>query len=152
MSRDSGELRRVTVYTDGAARGNPGPAGAGAHIEDEHGTEVAQVFEYLGETTNNVAEYRALLLGLARAQELGVSEVEVRADSELMIRQMTGRYRVRNPGLIDLHRQAQVLEKSFRRVRYVHIPRERNRLADRLANRAIDVDSGRAAAQKGPKT
>ena len=132
--------RHVAVYTDGAARGNPGPAGAGVYIEDDRGTSLAEVSLYLGEATNNVAEYRALLLGLEQARELGASEVEIRADSELVIRQMTGEYRVRNAGLIDLHRRARAHEKGFRRVRYVHIRRHENRAADRLANRAIDAD------------
>jgi len=144
-----GKRSRLTVYTDGAARGNPGPAGAGVHIEDEHGTHVAEAVEFLGKTTNNVAEYRALLLGLVRARELGASEVEIRADSELVIRQMTGEYRVRNAGLLDLCRQAQELERAFRRVEYVHIARTENHRADRLANQAIDLEGEPSSASRG---
>ncbi len=144
---------RLTVYTDGAARGNPGPAGAGVHVQDEAGSLLAEDRLYLGEATNNVAEYRALLLGLERARELGAREVEIRADSELMIRQMTGKYRVRNADLQDLHRQARALELGFQRVDYVHIRRESNREADRLANQAIDRQlkrKGAAVHEKDP--
>ena len=139
-SPPAGPRRRLTVYTDGAARGNPGPAGAGVFIVDESGETVDEATQYLGETTNNVAEYRALLLGLTRAGELGAREVEIRADSELVVRQMTGEYRVRNENLQPLHREARALAQSFERVKYVHVRREKNREADRLANRAIDVE------------
>ena len=140
--------RRVTVYSDGAARGNPGPAGAGVRIEDARGRRVSEAARYLGEATNNVAEYRALILGLELARELGASEVELRADSELVIRQMTGEYRVRNVRLQELHRQAQALEQAFRSVGYVHIRREQNRAADRLANLAIDQEEALSGAEK----
>jgi ribonuclease HI len=131
--------RRLVLYTDGAARGNPGPAGAGVHIEAEDGSVLAEVAVYLGSTTNNVAEYMALLAGLERAGELGAREVEVRSDSELMVRQMSGRYKVRNEALQALHARAHELAAGFDRVRYVHVRREQNRDADRLANRAIDA-------------
>ena len=134
-----GRGSRLTVYTDGAARGNPGPAGAGVRIEDESGAEVEELTQFLGKATNNVAEYRAMLLGLERAGSLGASSVEIRADSELVIRQMRGEYRVRNPELQVLHRRAQELERSFEHVDYVHVRRAQNRAADRLANRAIDA-------------
>ncbi len=140
--------QRVTVYSDGAARGNPGPAGAGVRIEDARGKRVSEAARYLGEATNNVAEYRALILGLELARELGASEVELRADSELVIRQMTGEYRVRNVRLQELHRQAQALEQAFRSVGYVHIRREQNRAADRLANLAIDREEALSEAEK----
>ncbi len=149
MSRPPrGKPRQVRVYTDGAARGNPGPAGAGVHIEDARGRPLAEASQFLGEATNNVAEYRALLLGLERARELGAKEVEIRADSELVVRQMTGEYRVRNAGLQDLHRQARVLEQAFQSVKYVHIRREENDAADRLANRAIDLEGASDGARK----
>ncbi len=143
-----GRPRRVTVYSDGAARGNPGPAGAGVRIEDARGRRVSEAARYLGEATNNVAEYRALILGLELARELGASEVELRADSELIIRQMTGEYRVRNVRLQELHRQAQALEQAFHSVGYVHIRREHNRAADRLANLAIDQEEALSGAEK----
>jgi ribonuclease HI len=129
---------RVVIYTDGAARGNPGPAGAGVRIEGPDGAALAEIAEYLGETTNNVAEYRALLLGLERARALGAREVEVRSDSELLVRQMTGAYKVRNEGLRPLVARAHALADGFTSVDYVHVRRESNRAADRLANLAID--------------
>jgi len=134
---------RLTIYTDGAARGNPGPAGAGAHIQDEDGNTVSEDFRYLGEATNNVAEYEALLLGMERAHELGAVRIEMRADSQLVVRQVCGEYRVRNPVLQGLHARVLALESKFESVEYTHVPREQNRDADRLANRAIDR-SGRA--------
>ncbi len=139
--------RRVTVYSDGAARGNPGPAGAGVHIEDVRGRPVSEASRYLDEATNNVAEYRALILGLELARDLGASEVELRADSELVIRQMTGEDRVRDARLQQLHREAQALEQAFRRVGYVHIRRQQNRAADRLANLAIDQEEALSRAE-----
>lgn len=132
--------RKVVVYTDGAARGNPGPAGAGACIRTPSGKLLTERARYLGEATNNVAEYRALLLGLEEAARLGAGKVELRSDSELVIRQMRGEYRVRNPALRELHSRARSLEEAFDRVDYVHVRREENPDADRLANRAIDAE------------
>jgi ribonuclease HI len=140
------------VYTDGAARGNPGPAGAGALVLDAEGRRVAEVDEYLGEATNNVAEYRALLLGLACAREVGAREIEVRADSELLVKQMNGEYRVRSPQLLVLHRRARRLERAFESVAYVHVRRAANTDADRLANRAIDLGSEPTDVQNAPST
>ncbi|MFQ5697604.1 MAG: ribonuclease HI family protein [Myxococcota bacterium] len=131
--------RGVVVYTDGAARGNPGPAGAGAVVFDLEGERLDEAYLYLGRATNNVAEYRALLLGLERARSLDARCVEVRADSELLVRQMRGEYRVRSPGLEPLHARARNLVAGFDHVEFVHVPRESNRVADRLANRAIDA-------------
>lgn len=133
-----GKTPRLVVYTDGAARGNPGPAGAGAHLEDDAGKHVASVAQFLGDATNNVAEYSALLLGLERAHVLGARDVEVRADSELMVKQMRGEYRVRNAGLKPLFERARTLAARFDSVKYVHVRRELNQAADRLANQAID--------------
>ena len=129
---------RLTIHTDGAARGNPGPAGAGACIRDEDGAVVSEDCRYLGEATNNVAEYEALLLGMERAKELGARRIEMRADSELVVRQLNGEYRVRNPALQRLYARVQQLESEFESVEYRHVPRAENRAADRLANRAID--------------
>ncbi len=128
----------VRVYTDGAARGNPGPAGAGALITDEDGTVLGTAQRYLGEATNNVAEYQALILGLERAAELGAVSIEVLADSQLVVFQMSGDYKVRSEHLLELHERARTLATRFRSVRYIHIPRDENRDADRLANQAID--------------
>lgn len=139
--------RSVVVYTDGAARGNPGPAGAGAVVLDLEGETLDEAYLYLGRATNNVAEYRALLLGLERAQTLHASSVEVRADSELLVRQMRGEYRVRNAGLKPLHSRAQQLVASFEHVEFVHVRREHNRVADRLANRAIDASGSDSTLQ-----
>jgi ribonuclease HI len=130
--------RKLRVTSDGAARGNPGPAGAGAVIYDEHGQVLERLGKYLGRQTNNVAEYQALLLGLNRAHELGAAELEVVADSELMIRQLSGVYQVRAPALRELHTEALTLLKGFRKVKLVHVPREENEDADEMSNRAID--------------
>jgi ribonuclease HI len=128
----------VVLYTDGAARGNPGEAGIGVVVCAPDGTVREEIGEYLGQATNNVAEYRALIRGLERARAAGARRVLVYSDSELMVRQMNGQYRVRNEGLAPLHRQATLLARSFERVDIVHVARERNRRADALANRAID--------------
>jgi ribonuclease HI len=127
-----------TLWTDGAARGNPGPAGAGVMLKAPSGEVLAAEGRFLGHTTNNVAEYRALLLGLERALELGVRRLEVRADSELLIKQLKGEYRVRNAGLKPLYDQAVALIARFEVARLKHVRREHNAEADRLANEGID--------------
>ena len=129
---------KVRVFSDGAARGNPGPAGAGAVVLDERGQVLGRYGKFLGKQTNNVAEYEGLLLGLRHAQEMGAREVEVRADSELMIRQLEGRYQVKHPGLKPLHAEALRLLRSFERHGLRHVPRAENALADEMSNRAID--------------
>jgi ribonuclease HI len=126
------------LWSDGAARGNPGPAGIGAILKLPSGEILAEESRYLGEATNNVAEYRAVLLGLARALELGVEGIEVRADSELLIKQLRGEYRVRNEGLKPLYEEAKALLSRFRAVKLSHVRRELNAEADKLANRGID--------------
>jgi ribonuclease HI len=131
-------LSRVRVYSDGAARGNPGPAGAGAVLVEPSGQIVDRIGKYLGVHTNNYAEYMGLLLGLRRARELGVREVEVFADSELMIRQLGGRYQVKSASLRPLYQEALKLLNDFSRVKLVHVPREMNSAADEMSNRAID--------------
>ena len=133
---------KVIVEADGGSRGNPGPAGYGAVVKNAvTGIVLAEVAESIGVATNNVAEYRALLAGLRRARALGAEEVEVRADSVLVVRQMTGDYRVKSEGLKALWQQAQELADAFGRVRYVAIPREQNREADRLVNEALDREA-----------
>ena len=129
---------KVILYTDGAARGNPGPAGAGAYLCDEQAEMLAEVAVYLGETTNNVAEYQALLHGLRKALDLGADEIAIAADCQLMVRQILGQYRVKHPGLIPLYREALGLLKKFRKYSIKHIDREENYEADRLANQAVD--------------
>jgi ribonuclease HI len=130
--------RKLRVASDGAARGNPGPAGAGAVVFDENGRVLERLGKFLGRQTNNVAEYQGLLLGLRRAQQLGAEELEVVADSELIIRQLSGAYQVRAPALRELHSEALSLLKAFRKVKLVHVPRAQNAEADEMSNRAID--------------
>ena len=128
----------MTINCDGAARGNPGPAGAGAIVVDEEGAVLAEVAEGLGETTNNVAEYTAVIRGLEEAKRLGAHEVLLRSDSQLLINQLTGRYRVKAPHLQPLHRRVRALLVGFAKVDLEHVPRERNVEADRLANLGVD--------------
>ena len=128
----------LRLHVDGASRGNPGEAGFGVHVTAEDGSEVAALFGYLGRATNNQAEYQALLHGLRFALAHRAARVEVYSDSELLVRQIEGRYRGKNPGLQPLHREAQGLLARFERARVTHVPRERNREADALANRAVD--------------
>ena len=130
---------RLIVYCDGAARGNPGPAGIGAAVFSESGDLLAEVWEGIGIATNNVAEYRAAIAGLERCRDLGAEQVLVRADSKLIVEQLSGRWRVKNPTLIRLHGDARALIKGFGRVRFEHVPRERNKVADKLANRGVDA-------------
>lgn len=130
--------RSVIIYSDGAARGNPGPAGAGAYIISEDGEVVAEVRRYLGEMTNNQAEYRALKCGLEKARELGAKSVVIRADSELMVKQLNGEYRVKNSGIKPIFREVSALLSYFESWEAAHVPREQNKEADRLANEAID--------------
>ncbi len=135
-------MKKYILYTDGAARGNPGPAGAGAYLCTEEGEVVAEIAEYLGETTNNVAEYQGLIVGLKKLIEMGAQEVEsleIRADSELMVRQIQGKYRVKHPNLKPLFAEAIGLLKKIGKYSIKHIPREENSEADRLSNLAIDA-------------
>jgi probable phosphoglycerate mutase len=129
----------VIVACDGASRGNPGPAGAGAQITDAAGVVLAEIAEGLGEATNNVAEYTAVIRGLERAGELGATSVTLRSDSQLLINQLTGRYRVRTPHLQPLHRRVRELADGFEEVEFEHVRRERNTEADRLANEGVDA-------------
>jgi ribonuclease HI len=129
---------RATLFADGAARGNPGPAGSGALLVDEHGVPLAELSLWLGTATNNVAEYRALILGLEEARRRGIDRIDVRMDSELVVRQMKGLYKVKHEGLRPLALRAGALLAEFAERTIEHIPREENARADRLANRAID--------------
>ena len=130
--------KRTRLYTDGAARGNPGPAGAGAVIVSPDGHIVAKIGKFLGESTNNVAEYMGLILGLKRAKAMGIKELEVLADSELMVKQLAGDYAVKADHLKPLHDEAKALLRGFSWVEVRHIPREENAQADAMSNRAID--------------
>ena len=130
---------KAKLSTDGGARGNPGPAAYGYVLEAEDGTVLAAHGEKIGVATNNVAEYSALIAGLEKALELGVGEVEVVSDSELMVKQMRGEYRVKNEALRELHDQASRLERRVGRVTYTAVRREHNELADQLVNEALDA-------------
>jgi len=129
---------RVSLFTDGAARGNPGPAGAGAVIISPAGHVMAKIGKFLGESTNNIAEYTGLILGLKRAKAMGIKELNVFSDSELLVRQLRGDYAVKAEHLRPLHDEAQALLKAFADVHLAHIPREENAAADEMSNRAID--------------
>ncbi len=137
---------RFRAHIDGAARGNPGPAGAGVYIEAEEDRPAEELFESLGETTNNVAEYRALLLALRRAEERKAETVEILSDSLLLVQQVNGIFKVRAPHLIPIVSDAIRRARSFRRFWIRHIPRERNRKADRLANLGADASERRIQA------
>jgi ribonuclease HI len=136
-----GAPERVVVYVDGGARGNPGPAGIGVVVTDEEGTELARANDYIGIATNNVAEYRALLLGAEQARALGADEAAFVNDSQLIARQLTGEYRVKSGDLRPLHEQALQRLSGFRSWSIRSVPRERNELADALVNEAIDARS-----------
>jgi ribonuclease HI len=129
---------KARLFTDGGARGNPGPAAFGYVLEAEDGTVLAAHGEAIGVATNNVAEYRGLLAGLAKAVELAVPEVEVVSDSELLVKQMRGEYRVKNEALRELSTEAARLARRLDSVEYVHVRRAHNELADRLVNEALD--------------
>ena len=130
---------KARLFTDGGARGNPGPAAAAFVLEAEDGTVLEARGTAIGVATNNVAEYRALVDGLRRASELGVSELEVVSDSELIVKQMRGEYRVKNKALQDLFLDASRLARKIHRVTYTAVRREHNVLADKLVNEALDA-------------
>jgi ribonuclease H / adenosylcobalamin/alpha-ribazole phosphatase len=130
---------KARLSTDGGARGNPGPAAYGYVLETEDGTVLAAHGEAIGEATNNVAEYRALVAGLEKALELAVDEVEVVSDSELVVKQMRGEYKVKNEALRELSLEAARLGRQLRSVSYTAVRREHNELADRLVNEALDA-------------
>ncbi|MGZ4275316.1 MAG: ribonuclease HI family protein [Solirubrobacteraceae bacterium] len=132
---------RLVVHVDGGARGNPGPAAAAAVLSTPEGDVVDEATELLGRQTNNVAEYRALLLGLRRARELGATEVEVVNDSELVARQVTGEYKVRHADMKPLHAEAMAALRGFERWTIRSVPRARNADADALVNQALDAES-----------
>lgn len=138
-------MKVLRLYTDGASRGNPGPAGLGMVIEDGEGMRLWGGHRYVGTVTNNRAEYLALIEGLRKVAEWKPDRLEVFMDSQLVVEQVTGRYKVRNADLQPLHRQAQVLLQGFPAVSVRYVPRERNRSADALANRAIDEGTGKAS-------
>ena len=130
---------KARLFTDGGARGNPGPAAAAYVLEADDGTVLAAHGEAIGVATNNVAEYRALIAGLERARDLGVGELEVVSDSELLVKQMRGEYRVKNHALQGLSLAAARLAREIGAVSYTAVRREHNELADRLVNAALDA-------------
>jgi ribonuclease HI len=128
----------ITVYIDGGARGNPGPAGYGVRVEDAAGTMIDELYGGLGVATNNVAEYNGLLAALKWAIAHDRRDVRVRSDSELLVKQMRGEYKVKHPGLQPLYAQARLLVVKLDRVRFEHVRRELNKEADRLSNLGMD--------------
>jgi len=130
---------RARLFTDGGARGNPGPAAFAYVLEAEDGTVLDAHGEAIGVATNNVAEYSGLVAGLRRAVEAGVDDLEVLSDSELMVKQMRGEYRVKNKDLQWYSIEAARLAREIGRVAYTHVRREHNKLADRLVNEALDA-------------
>jgi ribonuclease HI len=137
----AGCVLKITAYIDGAARGNPGPAGYGAYLTTENG-DIIEVSGYLGTTTNNVAEYMGLIGALQVARDEGAGEVEVISDSQLLVNQMLGTFKVKHPNLVPLHSQARELARLFRPFRIRHTLRAGNKDADRLANLAVDRAEG----------
>jgi len=129
---------KLVVHVDGGSRGNPGPAAAGAVVSTPEGEIVDRASELIGYATNNVAEYRGLLLGLRRARELGADEVEVVNDSELVAKQVNGRYKVKHPDMKPLHAEALAALRGFAKWKVRSVPREKNKDADAMVNEALD--------------
>jgi ribonuclease HI len=141
----------ITAYIDGGSRGNPGPAGYGVQIVGDDGAVIAELHGSLAHTTNNVAEYNGLLAALAWAVDHGLQSLHIRSDSELLVKQLRGQYRVKNPGLQPLYQDARALTARIGRVTFEHVRRELNTEADRLANFAMDeaAASAKASASQG---
>ncbi len=135
---------KATLFADGGSRGNPGPAASGAVLFAHDGSLLAEVGVYLGIATNNVAEWRALVAGLERARELGVDDIAIRLDSELVVRQVTGVYRVKHADLIPFASQAKAILRTFTTVEIKHVPRKENAAADAVVNQVLDAEAARA--------
>lgn len=131
--------KKVHLFIDGAARGNPGPAGLGVVIKDENKKTIKEFYKYIGIATNNIAEYNALVYGLQEAHMLGAEEVELKMDSELVAQQLKGEFRVKDPKIKLLFDQAIHLINGLKKIEVVQIPREENKEADKLANKAINL-------------
>ena len=144
-------MRSATIHVDGAARGNPGPA-AIAYVIAEPNHPRVEYAETIGTATNNVAEYSALIAALKRAAEMGLKELTVFSDSELMVKQMAGEYRVKHPDLIPLFENASALRRRFAKVALSHVRREQNKRADELGNIALDAEKKKAAGNKKQET
>ena len=132
------KLNKAVINTDGASRNNPGPAAIGATIKDETGKVVARISQKIGATTNNQAEYRAVIAAMEEAIKLGARQIELKADSELVVKQLKGSYRVKNAALKPLYQRVKQLQESLESFTASYIPREQNREADKLANQALD--------------
>lgn len=130
--------KKLTIYTDGGARGNPGPAGIGGVILDEEGNELAAISESIGEATNNQAEYQAVIAAIKKAKALGAEELDFYLDSELVVKQLNQEYKIKNKELAPLFVRIYNASLDFKKVRYRHVPREENQVADKLVNQAID--------------
>ena len=137
---DAKKTKQLDIYTDGGSRGNPGPAGIGVVIMNSDGLVVEKISEYIGETTNNQAEYNALILGLQEARFFKAKSVHCYLDSELIVKQLNGQYRVKNQNMKPLFALVQSLIKNFEKVKFKHIPREKNEEADKLVNVALDKE------------
>lgn len=131
-------MKKIITHTDGGARGNPGPAAIGCVITDPDENKEYTISTYIGHTTNNQAEYRALLAAVEKAKELGATDVMCYLDSELVVKQMRGEYRVRDKDLAPLYLRIWKISQSFNRITYTHIPRSMNKKADTLVNAALD--------------
>ena len=138
QAESAGPMKTLIAHIDGGARGNPGPAGYGVHLTDDKGTLVAEISRYLGHRTNNFAEYSALIAALEYAIEHGWSALRAISDSELMVKQLHGDYKVKSPDLKELYDRAVILIRKLQRFSIQHVLRERNQDADRLANWAMD--------------
>jgi ribonuclease HI len=136
--KDNLNVNKVIIYTDGAARGNPGPAAIGVVIKDEKGSTIASISQYLGATTNNQAEYRAVIAALEKALSLGVKHVALYSDSELVVKQINGQYKVKHAALRPLYMEVVRLAGGLESFKALNVPRERNKEADALANKALD--------------
>lgn len=136
-------MKRARMYADGGSRGNPGPAASGAVIyelhDGEEGEVLAEVSKFLGNTTNNQAEYMAIVIGLRAAKKLGIEGLDVRLDSELAVKQLNGQYKVRNPEIAKRFAEVYELRQAFREIRFSHIRREKNTVADAIVNKELDA-------------
>jgi len=135
-------MKKFIIYTDGGSRGNPGPAGIGAVVYDESKKVLAEVSEFLGVTTNNQAEYKAVIAALKKAKELGGEELDFYLDSELVVKQLRREYKVKHPELAPLFLEIYNLSLAFPKINYTHVRREYNKEADKLANLAMDKGMG----------
>jgi ribonuclease HI len=133
----------LIIHSDGGARGNPGPAGIGVVISDLNGNEIKAVKEYIGEATNNQAEYKALIRGLTEAISMQAEKVTCNLDSELVVKQLNGQYKIKEPGLQVLAAEALRLTPKFKQIKFQHVRREKNVRADELVNQALDEEENR---------